>query len=296
MTDAQVDPRTLANPLVAGEMGVGFYAGVPLTTDDGYNLGTLCVIDQHARAISDDEVATLSDLAALVMDELQLRLSARRTVSLEAELRRSAEEIAATLQKSLLPPQLPTIAGLDIAARYHVADNEQVGGDFYDVIATFDGCAVVVGDAVGKGTKAASLTGTARWALRTVTMAPWSPDQALSRLNRVLVEAHHRPDRYLTLAMAKAEPSGDGVDLSLAVGGHPHPLLLRRDGTVEALGHTGPVVGWRPDVEFPASATRRPGEVMVMFTDGLLEAVAGRGETEDVTLRRLLAPLAGRPR
>jgi phosphoserine phosphatase RsbU/P len=303
VTDAEVDPRTLANPLVAGEFGLRFYAGVPLTTDDGYNLGTLCVIDQQARPISDDDVATLSDLAALVMDELQLRLSARRTVSLEAELRRGAEEIAATLQQSLLPPRLPEVPGLDIAARYHVADRGEVGGDFYDVVDTPQGCAVVVGDAVGKGTRAASLTGTARWALRTVTLGPWSPDDALSRLNRVLVTAEARPERYVTVAMAQVRPVDDGgvgggdggAELTVALGGHPHPLVLRGDGTVDDLGPTGPVVGWRADVVFPCTAARMArGDVLVLFTDGLLEAVAGRGETDDSALRALLSPLAGR--
>ncbi|MBA2768926.1 MAG: EAL domain-containing protein [Sporichthyaceae bacterium] len=97
VTDAQIDPRTLANPLVAGEMGLRFYAGVPLTTHDGHNLGTLCVLGQQPREVTEDEVNVLRDLAAIVMDELELRLSARKTVDLEAELRRNAEDQANSL-------------------------------------------------------------------------------------------------------------------------------------------------------------------------------------------------------
>lgn len=81
LTDASVDPRALSNPLVAGEFGLRFYAGVPLRTHDGYNLGTLCVIDKKAREISSDDVANLEDLASVVMDQMELRVAARRAVS-----------------------------------------------------------------------------------------------------------------------------------------------------------------------------------------------------------------------
>lgn len=81
LTDASVDPRSLANPLVAGEFGLRFYAAVPLTTDDGYNLGTLCVIDKSPRPVSEEQIADLKDLASLVIDQLELRLAARRAVA-----------------------------------------------------------------------------------------------------------------------------------------------------------------------------------------------------------------------
>ena len=294
VNDARLDPRTLTNPLVAGEMGLGFFAGVPLTTHDGYNLGTLCIIDLEPRSMTREQIATLSDLAALVMNELELRLSARRTVRLEAELRRNAEEIAATLQESLLPARLPDVAGLDLAARYHVADHDRVGGDFYDVIPTERGCALVIGDAVGKGIKAAGVTGTARWTLRTVALGAWTPADALTRLNDVLLQAHDNPDRYMTLALAEIRPDDEGAVVTMAIGGHPRPLVLRSDGAIEALGETGPIVGWRPGVVYHEIAARiAPDDLLVMFTDGMLEAVAGRGETDDSTIRTLLRPLAG---
>jgi GAF domain-containing protein len=76
--DAKVDPRTLANPLVAGEFGLRFYAAAPLRTSDGYNLGTMCVIDREPRDLTEEQARVLEDLAALVVDELELRLAARR--------------------------------------------------------------------------------------------------------------------------------------------------------------------------------------------------------------------------
>lgn len=84
--DAKVDPRALANPLVAGEFGLRFYAGSPLRTGDGYNLGTLCVIDKQPRALTEKQARILDDLAALVVDELELRLAARRQARRATEL------------------------------------------------------------------------------------------------------------------------------------------------------------------------------------------------------------------
>jgi tRNA A-37 threonylcarbamoyl transferase component Bud32 len=78
--DARFDPRTLANPLVADGFGLQFYAGVPLRTRDGHNLGTLCVLDFEPRSATEQELATLDDLAAIVMSEMELRLESRRSV------------------------------------------------------------------------------------------------------------------------------------------------------------------------------------------------------------------------
>jgi two-component sensor histidine kinase len=80
LLDAKVDARSLANPLVAGEFGLRFYAGVPLRTSDGHNLGTLCIIDKEPRPIDQKQIEDLKDLASVVMDQLELRLSAQRAV------------------------------------------------------------------------------------------------------------------------------------------------------------------------------------------------------------------------
>lgn len=98
LTDASVDPRSLANPLVAGEFGLRFYAGVPLTTRDGHNLGTLCIIDKEARPIDQSQIDDLKDLAAIVMDQMEVQLSARRAV-FRAEL--MAKEIDHRVMNSL---------------------------------------------------------------------------------------------------------------------------------------------------------------------------------------------------
>jgi GAF domain-containing protein len=99
VTDAQMDPRTLANPLVAGSLGLQFYAGKPLVTGDGHRLGTLCVIDRAPREVTDAELETLRTLGEVVMDELELRLSARRVLALETERRHTAELTSARMER-----------------------------------------------------------------------------------------------------------------------------------------------------------------------------------------------------
>jgi two-component sensor histidine kinase len=86
LLDARLDPHAMTNPLVAGEFGLRFYLGVPLHTHDGFNLGTLCVIDKEPRAVSAEQVEHLKDLASVVIDQLELRRSAREAVAVKAAL------------------------------------------------------------------------------------------------------------------------------------------------------------------------------------------------------------------
>ncbi|MYW16511.1 GAF domain-containing protein, partial [Streptomyces sp. SID2955] len=159
--DTLKDPVAADNPLVAGEMGVRFYAAAPIITPDGHKLGTVNVLDTRPRSITEEDTATLADLAAIVLDEMELRLSALRALRDEqarreaeqrhaeaerarAEAERAAREkaeqdkaaiaaFASTLQRTLLPPALPVVPGLELACHYRTASAHDVGGDFYDV-------------------------------------------------------------------------------------------------------------------------------------------------------------------
>jgi len=99
LLDAKTDPRSLANPLVASAFGLRFYVGVPLQTSDGFNLGTLCVIDKEPRTVTQDQIDNLKDLAATVMDQMELRLAARRAVS---ELKEVIDEKDDALRRSAM--------------------------------------------------------------------------------------------------------------------------------------------------------------------------------------------------
>ena len=275
--DAATDPRTLANPLVAGELGLRFYAGVPLTTHDGFNLGTLCVIDQAPRELSDDETATLRDMAAIVMDELELRLASRRIVHQEQHLRDLAEETARSLQESLLPPRLPEIPGAEVAALYVPSTSGEVGGDFYDVFEVgADAWALVIGDVSGKGAKAAAVTALARHTIRTGLLATSDPSAVLATLNRAMFLGLQgaRPRHFCTALVVVLRPAARGFALTVAAAGHPPAIVMRADGTAGELSVAGgPPVGWHADARFAsADAELRSGEGLLLYTDGLSEA------------------------
>lgn len=97
LTDASCDPRSLANPLVAGDFGLRFYLAAPLQTSDGYNLGTICVIDRKPRVVTEQQIEQLQALATVVMDQMELRLAARTAVG---DLQRAVEQKDAALERS----------------------------------------------------------------------------------------------------------------------------------------------------------------------------------------------------
>jgi len=296
VTDASIDPRTLANPLVAGTLGLRFYLGVPLTTADGYNLGTLCVIDQTPRMVSEHDIATLTDLAVMVVDELELRLAAQRAVEAEHQLRRQAEMFSTALQTSLLPPCLPAIPGLEIAALFRPAGGAEVGGDFYDLFPVTTrtwGC--VIGDVCGKGPLAASRSALARYSIRGAAVHGDSPAATLQRVNQALLAGGNLDeDSFCTLVLALIDPSDHGFRIRLAVGGHPLPTLLRADGTVTAIGRPGTIVGSLGDTEFfDDEVLVEPGDTFVLVTDGLLEIHTAHGVAGQPEFERRLAACAG---
>lgn len=276
VTDADQDPRTLANPLVAGEFGLRFYAGAPLTTSDGFNLGTLCVIDREPRAVSEEEAALLTDLAALVMDELELRLSARQALAETHERLRELEHLSQALQASLLPPTLPTIPGLDVRARFRPASRYEVGGDFYDVFPVDEHTwGFVIGDVRGKGPHAASRTSFARYSLRAAAIQEGDPSRVLALVNAALVNdtvAEMEPP-FVTLVYARVRVGAAGATVSFASAGHPLPTLVGADGSVQEVGEPGTLLGVLSEVAVTTSTVELgPGESLLLITDGVLDS------------------------
>src|ERR671933_597706 len=154
----------------------------------------------------------------------------------KARLYRDRSEIARVLQRSLLPPHLPEIPGVEVGAEYlPVGEANDVGGDFYDLINTVeDGWICAIGDVRGKGVEAASVTALARYTIRAVTLKDDRPSEVLAALNEAMLRQLPE-DRFCTAACVRLEPedglAGVGLDVSRA--GHPPPLLIRQDGTVE---------------------------------------------------------------
>lgn len=183
--------------------------------------------------------------------------------------------IADTLQSSLLPPELPVIPGLELAARYRpVTDGLDVGGDFYDAFELANGSwAFTLGDVCGKGADAATITALARYTLRASAIRNPEPSDVLTRLNDALHRQH--PDQFCTAVYANYSPSTGHV--ALALGGHPHPLILRADGSVERAGAPGRLLGPFPEWRGTTSTVElHHGDLLLCYTDGLTEARRNR--------------------
>jgi sigma-B regulation protein RsbU (phosphoserine phosphatase) len=295
VTDAVVDPRTLANPLVAGDFGLRFYAGAPLTTSDGHNLGTLCVLDHQPREVTAAETRILTHLASVVVDELELRLSARAALGVAQERLADTQQLASALQRSLLPPALPDIPHTDLAAAYHPASRYQVGGDFYDVFPIDeDTWGLVIGDVCGKGPEAAGRTSCARYGVRAAAIHETSPAAALSLVNQALLvdAAPLFESPFVTALFARLTPRRDGATLTFAAAGHPLPSVLRADGSVEQVGAPGTLLGVLPDaLSTDTTVEVGVGDTLVLLTDGVLDSGHPRLQREG--LERLLAGCNG---
>ncbi len=198
----------------------------------------------------------------------------KRTELVLWESRQRFASLARTLQASLLPPHLPEINGLEVAANYRSAeDGVEVVGDFYDLFDTGDdGWGVVLGDVCGKGPEAAAVTAVARHTVRAAAMREPRPSRVLERLNEALL-TDDSEECFCTAVYARVVPGPERVRLALSCGGHPLPLVLRADGTVETAGRPGTLLGLfdEPDL-VDVDLELAPGDAAVFFTDGATEA------------------------
>jgi serine phosphatase RsbU (regulator of sigma subunit) len=198
---------------------------------------------------------------------------ATRLASENAELYERERHVAETLQLGLLPRQTVPPAGTSLATRYWPAGvADLIGGDFFDVFFIDDDLwGVVIGDVCGKGVEAASATGLARHSLRTAARFSLSPSAALEAVRLALVE--HDPTTFCTICFAVIHLDGTGAaDLTIALGGHPQPLLARLTGGVEAIGTPGTLVGLVPPRFTDVTVRVEPGDMLFLYTDGLTDA------------------------
>jgi hypothetical protein len=202
--------------------------------------------------------------------------------------------IANTLQHSLLPPRLPEIPGVEIAARFRPGgEGTELGGDFYDVFDVGDaGWVIAIGDVFGKGADAAAITALARYTLRAAAMREPSLQAMLGVLNDALLW-QLPAQQFCTLACARLEMTESGVRLALAAAGHPLPLLLHPDGRVDLIGAPGTLLGVFPEPH-PAFQELEldPGDTIVFYTDGVTEARTRDG-TFGEKLNEAVASCAG---
>ncbi len=223
-----------------------------------------------------------------------LALAGQTAQALErAELQQTRINLSRRLQRSLLPPSLPHIPTVDVAALYHpFGDEMDVGGDFYDVWPLGEGqWAIAIGDASGTGPEAAALTALVRYTLRALTMTDHRPASVIESLNRALRSqiVDVEDERFCTAILAVLTVS-DSVVLELASGGHPYPIQRRGDGSMVTIPLGGSLLGQLDSIEV---ATRRvtlqPGDLVVLFTDGVIESRSEGAFFDTAGIRQVVA-------
>lgn len=268
-TAAAVGGETVVLPLVARNRVIGMLTlGKP--ADERFR--------QEILELAED----LSRRAALALDNA--RLYSERTA------------ISQSLQRSLLPPGLPDIPGVEVEVVYRAAgEGNEVGGDFYDVFPIRDGCwGFAIGDVCGTGPQAAAVTGLARHALRLLAREGFSGPSVLERLNAAILDEGAR-SRFLTLLYGEMWPQPDGsAELKVVCAGHPLPLRLRPDGVVAAAAEPQPLLGVLEDLDLVEQTVRLdPGDVLLCVTDGVTERREGNRMLGDDGLADVLSTCTG---
>jgi sigma-B regulation protein RsbU (phosphoserine phosphatase) len=192
----------------------------------------------------------------------------------ESEAR--ARVLAQTLQQTLLPPALPEIAGLDIAAAFRPAGTgEEIGGDFYDVFETGPGgWLFAVGDVQGKGAGAAVVASMVRYTIRAAAVRSAAPSEVLDTVNEVLIR--NDTERFCTIVLAWLREVDGAWNATVSSGGHPLPLRAREGTRPTVLGRSDELLGVFGGVGFhDREVALRSGDALVMYTDGVTEGRRG---------------------
>ncbi|WP_256107691.1 SpoIIE family protein phosphatase [Streptomyces sp. ODS05-4] len=268
-TAAAVGGETVVLPLVARNRVIGMLTlGKP--SDDHFR--------QEILELAED----LSRRAALALDNA--RLYSERTA------------ISQSLQRSLLPPGLPDIPGVEVDVIYRAAgEGNEVGGDFYDLFPIAEGSyGFAIGDVCGTGPEAAAVTGLARHALRLLAREGLGGPAVLERLNAAILDEGAR-SRFLTLLYGELRPQPDGsAQLKVVCAGHPLPLRLSQDGTVTPAAEPQPLLGVIDDLElYEETVTLDPGDVLLCVTDGVTERREGSRMLGDDGLAEVLTTCTG---
>jgi len=235
-------------------------------------------------------VGYAGDDAGLLLD-----LARRAALSVDnARLYGERTAIAQALQSSLLPPALPTVAGVEFGARYTAAgEGNEVGGDFYDVFAVPGGWAVAIGDVCGKGAEAAAITGLARNVLRLLGREGSAPAAVLRRLNAAILDLGDG-GRFCTATMATLTEAPGGLTVRMSAAGHPPAVLVTAAGRASLVGGHGSLLGVFEDVTVAdESFLLAPGDCLVMYTDGVTERRSGDRMFGDDSLLAVCTAAAG---
>ena len=224
----------------------------------------------------------------MLVAELQ-REQALREEAMQHQHR--AEKLARTLQRSLSPPSLPSIAGLDVAVHHEPSAPEEVGGDFYDLFPLAAArTGFFLGDVCGKGPEAAAVTSLARYTMRTAAMLHETPEAILMDLNAALLMNTTETMQMCTAVYGQIAMSTEAVVVTLAVAGHPPPLIVRADGSLEVTSAHGTALGAVADPVFETcQVTLGHDDTIVMYSDGILDVQLDGARIDDRRVAELLS-------
>lgn len=287
IADTRVDRRMSSGPR-PGPGSLAAWAGVPVRDWDGRVAGVLWVADQVARQWSVSDVTVLETLAQVASSDVALRAALAHSTGRAA--------LARVLEESLLPPRLPDIPGLQVAARQAAGGiGAEVLGDFCDLFPSAGGTwGIVVGDVCGKGPAAARRTALARYTLRALARRQTRPSLLLADLNQVLLDWPSEDPRFVTAIYAAARPVRGGAMVRISSAGHPLALVRTANGQVHEFGRPGALLGVLDNPElYDSRQLLRAGDSLILFSDGVTEA---RGDLHpglygDERLRSLVARL-----
>ena len=269
---------------LARTLGFASVIVVPLAAR-GRTLGALALVRDGSSPQFVEEDLSLAGM-----------LAARTGLAVDnARLYEERAYVAETLRRSLLPPDLPSIPGFEIGARYlPAAEGTQVGGDFYDVFeAETDRWIAVIGDVVGKGARAAAMMGLARYTIRTAAMSEGRPSAILETLNQAVLEQTDE-NRFCTACCVRLRRSGTDARVTIATGGHPLPLVLRGDGSIDVAGTPGTIIGVFEDpVLIDRAIDLGVGDSLILYTDGVTDERRNSDAFGEVRLHEALSELAG---
>ncbi|WP_217913913.1 SpoIIE family protein phosphatase [Miltoncostaea marina] len=276
--DTAVDDRISTR--ITGPEGIRSFMLVPLM-HGGRVLGLVSVNCLQPREFGEREVRILTELARHAAGALANALEFERE-----------RHIAETLQQALIADRLPDVPGLELAARYQAAAGSLVGGDFYSAwTLPDDRLAVLVGDVSGKGVDAAGVTAMARYMAEALSQHRPEPADVVGELNDLMCP--RLADGALVTLVLTVVDTARG-ELRWCCAGHPPPLLVGAGGTMRALEDPCPPCGVFPGERYRQSTEPfGPGDALVLYTDGLIEARRRLREFGEDGLRRALADAAG---
>jgi PAS domain S-box-containing protein len=280
-----------------GEGAGGHSAALTLDSAESHlrlpdDVGQERTYEVRREPLSDQRGRPAGDLVTL--RDVTERTRAEETL---AQLLSERSRVAAALQQSLVPRELPHVPGTAVVGRYEPAgDGHEIGGDFFDLFPLRDDMwGVVLGDVSGKGAEAAAVTGFVRYTLRALADPARSPSRTLHDLNgRLLSETDL--ERHCTLVYGLVRPRENRLEITLCLAGHHPPLVARAGGEVEPVGELGTALGLLDEVELHDShLVLDPGDLVCLFTDGLVEAMHDRALFGSERVTAILHDLLGRP-